>query len=58
MGRACPLHGAPSDGSICAKLRIYAPLGGAGFQNVGNCSRHEPGSAAHWLDRKVRYERV
>jgi hypothetical protein len=31
---------------------------GARLQNVGNCSGHEPGSAAHWLDRKVPYERV
>ena len=56
LGGACAVRRNPGDGCSCAKSVVHASHGGTGYQNVGNCSRHEPGSAAHWLDRKIPYE--
>ena len=39
-------------------LSANASSGGAGYQNVGNCSRHEPGSANPWPNRNVLCELV
>ena len=58
LGGASALRWNPGDGGLRTKPVSNASSGGAEYRNVGNCSRHEHGSANPWPNHDVLWEKV